>query len=113
MTYEIVRNIKVVCKKAKVPMPNIFTEFGSFTVGEVYIYSVAGEKVQNDQTWYMIDSHLLPLCPIPGVLVKNSLCYRLINGMSIISGWCWVALPATAMITMTPRNTLMKSFYQN
>ncbi len=34
MINEIVRNIKVACKKANVPMPNIFTEFGSYTVGE-------------------------------------------------------------------------------
>jgi arginine decarboxylase len=48
----------VACKKAKVPMPNIFTEFGSFTVGEslAHIFSVTAEKVQNDrETWYMID----------------------------------------------------------
>ena len=34
MISEIVKNIKTACKKAKVPMPNIFTEFGSYTVGE-------------------------------------------------------------------------------
>src|SRR4029079_11583308 len=63
---EIVRNIKVACKKAKVPMPNIFTEFGSFTVGEsmAHIYSVTGEKVQNDrETWYMIDSSFITTLP--------------------------------------------------
>ncbi|GAB1537382.1 hypothetical protein NUACC21_00220 [Scytonema sp. NUACC21] len=59
MINEIVRNIKSVCKKNKVPMPNIFTEFGSYTVGEsmAHIYSVIGQKVQNDrEIWYMIDS---------------------------------------------------------
>ena len=59
MINEIVRNIKVACKKSKVPMPNIFTEFGSYTVGEsmAHIYSVIGEKKQNDrECWYMIDS---------------------------------------------------------
>jgi arginine decarboxylase len=46
MINEIVSNIKKACKKAKVPVPNIFTEFGSFTVGEsmAHIYSVIGEK---------------------------------------------------------------------
>jgi arginine decarboxylase len=66
MINEIVRNIKVACKKAKVPMPNIFTEFGSFTVGEsmAHIYSVVGEKVQNDrETWYMIDSSFITTLP--------------------------------------------------
>jgi len=66
MINEIVRNIKVACKKAKVPMPDIFTEFGSFTVGEsmAHIYSVIAEKVQNDrETWYMIDSSFITTLP--------------------------------------------------
>ncbi|MEO7263993.1 MAG: arginine decarboxylase [Ferruginibacter sp.] len=66
MINEIVRNIKVACKKTKVPMPNIFTEFGSYTVGESmgHIYSVIGEKRQNDrETWYMIDSSFITTLP--------------------------------------------------
>ena len=66
MINEIVRNIKVACKKSKVPMPNIFTEFGSYTVGEsmAHIYSVIAEKVQNDrETWYMIDSSFITTLP--------------------------------------------------
>ncbi|MCO5287485.1 MAG: arginine decarboxylase [Chitinophagaceae bacterium] len=66
MINEIVRNIKSACKKSKVPMPNIFTEFGSFTVGEsmANIYSVIGQKMQNDQeTWYMIDSSFITTLP--------------------------------------------------
>lgn len=66
MINEIVRNIKVACKKNKVPMPNIFTEFGSFTVGESmgHIFSVIGEKMQNDrETWYMIDSSFITTLP--------------------------------------------------
>jgi len=48
---EIVGNIKSACKKAKVPMPDIYTEFGSYTVGEsmAHIYSVIGQKMQNDR----------------------------------------------------------------
>ena len=44
MINEIVRNIKVACKRNKGQMPNIFTEFGSYTVGEsmANIYSVIG-----------------------------------------------------------------------
>jgi arginine decarboxylase len=59
MINEIVRNIKVACKKSKVPMPNIFTEFGSYTVGEsmAHIYSVIGEKM------YMIDSSFITTLP--------------------------------------------------
>ncbi len=66
MINEIVGNIKRACKKAKVPMPNIFTEFGSFTVGEsmAHIYSVIGEKIQNDrECWYMIDSSFITTLP--------------------------------------------------
>ena len=66
MINEIVRNIKVACKKAKVPEPHIFTEFGSYTVGEsmAHIYSVIGEKVQNDrENWYMIDSSFITTLP--------------------------------------------------
>ena len=66
MINEIVRNIKVACKKSKVPMPHIFTEFGSYTVGEsmAHIYSVIGQKNQNDkETWYMIDSSFITTLP--------------------------------------------------
>jgi arginine decarboxylase len=66
MINEIIRNIKVACKKSKVPMPNIFTEFGSFTVGEsmAHVYSVIAEKRQNDrETWYMIDSSFITTLP--------------------------------------------------
>jgi arginine decarboxylase len=66
MINEIVRNIKVACSKNKVPMPDIFTEFGSYTVGEsmAHIYSVIGEKQQNDrEIWYMIDSSFITTLP--------------------------------------------------
>src|SRR3954454_5826702 len=66
MINEIVGNIKRACKNAKVQMPNIFTEFGSYTVGEsmAHIYSVLGQKVQNDrETWYMIDSSFITTLP--------------------------------------------------
>ncbi len=66
MINEIVGNIKKACNKAKVPMPNIFTEFGSFTVGEsmAHVYSVVAEKQQNDrETWYMIDSSFITTLP--------------------------------------------------
>jgi len=63
---EIVANIKSVCKKNKVDVPDIYTEFGSFTVGEsgAVIYSVLGEKQQNDrESWYMIDSSFITTLP--------------------------------------------------
>jgi arginine decarboxylase len=63
---EIVATIKSVCKKNKVPVPDIYTEFGSYTVGEsgAVIYSVIGEKMQNDrENWYMIDSSFITTLP--------------------------------------------------
>ncbi|MEY3350560.1 MAG: hypothetical protein RIQ50_671 [Bacteroidota bacterium] len=66
MINEIVSVIKKACKKARVPMPNIFTEFGSFTVGEsmAHVYSVLAEKIQNDrEIWYMIDSSFITTLP--------------------------------------------------
>jgi arginine decarboxylase len=47
-------------------MPNIYTEFGSYTVGEsmAHIYSVIGQKMQNDrEIWYMIDSSFITTLP--------------------------------------------------
>ncbi len=66
MIYEITRNIKEACKRAKVPMPHIYTEFGSYTVGEsmAHVYSVIGQKTQNDrENWYMIDSSFITTLP--------------------------------------------------
>lgn len=64
--HEIVNTIKTVCKKEKVTPPNIFTEFGSFTVGEsaANIYKVIAQKLQNDsELWYMIDSSFITTLP--------------------------------------------------
>ncbi len=66
MVKEIIRNIKSGCKKNKVPVPDIYTEFGSYTVGEsgAALYSVLGEKKQNDrENWYMIDSSFITTLP--------------------------------------------------
>lgn len=66
MINEIVALIKRTCKKSNVPEPNIFTEFGSYTVGEsmAHIYSVLGQKVQNErEVWYMIDSSFITTLP--------------------------------------------------
>ena len=63
---QIVSTIKKVCKKNNVAMPNIYTEFGSFTVGEsgAVVYSVLDDKVQNDrEIWYMIDSSFITTLP--------------------------------------------------
>lgn len=66
MVNEIVSTIKKVCKKNKVEVPDIYTEFGSFTVGEAgaVIYGILNEKQQNDrEIWYMIDSSFITTLP--------------------------------------------------
>ncbi len=63
---EIVAQIKHSCNENGVPEPNIFTEFGSFTVGEsgAVLYSIVNQKQQNDREfWYMIDSSFITTLP--------------------------------------------------
>lgn len=66
MAEEIINQIKLACDANKVPEPDIFTEFGSFTVGESggAIYSVVFQKQQNDrEKWNMIDSSFITTLP--------------------------------------------------
>ncbi|MDX2001318.1 MAG: arginine decarboxylase [Chitinophagales bacterium] len=66
MINEIVKNIKGICDEKNVPVPSIFTEFGSFTVGEsgAMIFKVLEQKQQNDiEMWYMIDGSLMTTLP--------------------------------------------------
>ena len=66
MVDEIVYQINAVCEDAKVEVPNIFTEFGSFTVGEsgANFYKVLYQKQQNDrELWNMIDSSFITTLP--------------------------------------------------
>jgi arginine decarboxylase len=68
MIDEIINQIKY-CDEAEVDVPHIFTEFGSFTVGESggAIYQILYPKQQNDrEKWNMIDSSLLLLYLILG-----------------------------------------------
>lgn len=66
MVSEIVSQIKNSCRRNRIPVPDIFTEFGSYTVGEsgANIYKVIGQKQQNDaELWYMIDSSFITTLP--------------------------------------------------
>ena len=66
MVDEIIRQIKITCDQEKVPVPNIFTEFGSFTVGEAggAIYEIMYQKQQNDrEKWDMINSSFITTLP--------------------------------------------------
>jgi arginine decarboxylase len=66
MIDQIVYYIQTICEDRGVPAPDIFTEFGSFTVAEsgAVIYSILGKKQQNDaEKWYMIDSSFITTLP--------------------------------------------------
>jgi arginine decarboxylase len=66
MVDEIIGQIKTACQESDVPVPNIFTEFGSFTVGESggAIYEVLYQKQQNDrEKWNLINSSFITTMP--------------------------------------------------
>jgi arginine decarboxylase len=66
MAEEIIAQIKSICKRNNVKDPDIFTEFGSFTVGEsgATLFSIVGQKQQNDrEIWNMIDSSFITTLP--------------------------------------------------
>ncbi|MBK6389739.1 MAG: arginine decarboxylase [Saprospiraceae bacterium] len=66
MINEIVKQIKIACQDEGIPEPDIFSEFGKYTVGEsgATIFSVIGQKQQNDsELWYMIDNSLMNTIP--------------------------------------------------
>jgi arginine decarboxylase len=66
MADQIVQQIKTICTEKGVEEPHIFTEFGSFTVGEsgAVLYSIIDQKQQNDnEKWYMIDSSFITTLP--------------------------------------------------
>lgn len=63
---ELVGNIKSACEEADIEQPDIFTEFGKYTVGEsgAIIFSVLEQKAQNDaEMWYMVDNSLMNTIP--------------------------------------------------
>jgi arginine decarboxylase len=66
MAEEILAQIKNICALRGVEEPDIYTEFGSFTVGEsgATLYSILDQKQQNDrELWYMIDSSFITTLP--------------------------------------------------
>jgi len=71
---EIVNQIDLVCKTENVSQPNIFTEFGSFTVGEsgASIYEVLYQKQQNDrEKWNIINSSFITTLPDSWAISKR------------------------------------------
>ncbi len=66
MIDEIVNQIKIACDEENIEVPDIFTEFGSFTVGESSgsIYEVLYQKQQNDrEKWNLINSSFITTLP--------------------------------------------------
>jgi len=66
MINEIVKNIKEVCIEDQISEPDIYTEFGKYTVGEsgAIVFEVLEKKQQNDtECWYIIDNSLMNTIP--------------------------------------------------
>ena len=62
----IIEHIKTTCSEEGITEPHIFTEFGSYTVGEsgAVFYSLLDQKQQNDrEKWNMIDSSFMTTLP--------------------------------------------------
>ena len=63
---ELIALIKNHCNNKAIAEPVIFSEFGSFTVGEsgACIFQILGKKKQNDrETWYIVDNTLISTLP--------------------------------------------------
>jgi len=63
---EIVKNIKDVCINESIEEPDIYTEFGKYTVGEsgAIIFEVLEQKQQNDaELWYIVNNSLMNTIP--------------------------------------------------
>ncbi|MBO6524114.1 MAG: arginine decarboxylase [Balneolaceae bacterium] len=63
---EIVRNVKETCNDSGIEEPDLYTEFGKFTVGEsgAVIFEVLEQKQQNDtELWYIINNSLMNTIP--------------------------------------------------
>jgi arginine decarboxylase len=66
MINEIVTNIKEACAVENLREPDIYTEFGKYTVGEsgAIIFEVLEQKQQNDtESWYIVNNSLMNTIP--------------------------------------------------
>jgi arginine decarboxylase len=63
---EIIAQVKHICSQNNIPDPHIYTEFGSYTVGQsgAILFSILDHKQQNDrENWYMIDGSFMTSLP--------------------------------------------------
>lgn len=82
MIDEIVNQIKIMCNERGVEEPHIFTEFGSYKVGEAgaTFYSILGQKQQNDrEKWNMIDSSFMTTLPDTWAINKRFILFAINN----------------------------------
>ena len=66
MINEIIKNIKETCVKENIIEPDIYTEFGKYTVGEsgAIIFKVLEQKQQNDtELWYIVNNSIMNTLP--------------------------------------------------
>ena len=66
MVDEIVNQVRIACEEAGIEVPDLYTEFGSYTVGESAgtVYKVLYQKQQNDrEKWNIIDSSFITTMP--------------------------------------------------
>jgi len=76
MVEAILEQIQVACQEAGVPVPDIYTEFGSFTVGEAgaTVFKIIHQKKQNDrEKWNLIDSSFMTTLPDSWAINKRFL----------------------------------------
>ncbi|MGB3774381.1 MAG: arginine decarboxylase [Leeuwenhoekiella sp.] len=74
MVDEIINQVQIACADAEVSVPHIFTEFGSFTVGESggALYEILYQKQQNDrEKWNMINSSFITTLPDSWAISKR------------------------------------------
>ena len=77
-------------KKLKCQCRIFLLNLEAYTVGEsmAHIYSVIGEKVQNDrETWYMIDSSFITTLPDTWGIGEKFLMLPINKWDRITSGW--------------------------
>jgi arginine decarboxylase len=82
MAEEIIAQVKSMCNNSGVKEPDIFTEFGSFTVGEsgAVLFEIIDQKKQNDrEKWNLIDSSFMTTLPDSWAISKRFIMLALNN----------------------------------
>ncbi len=77
---EIILQIKIHCTESQIKHPDIYTEFGSFTVGEsgLTLFKVLKQKLQNDrERWNLIDGSFMTTLPDTWAINKRFILFPL------------------------------------